>query len=116
MNKIHERRLLKCAEITENAPLGRFSMKSYFHTCGSPACALGHYAAATHYRVLPRPSKDSPGYIDRPSQRIMEKHFGISEEEFGDLFVPGLSRNNEFTREGVAEYIRNFVKRKRSES
>jgi len=96
--------------------------------CGTPACALGHYAARTDLQRLLKVSilKDRYGTkyatMDRFGgvagdgdweEQDVKDHFGIDGEEFSELFDPE-GCNNARTSLQAAKYIEKFVKRKQN--
>ena len=118
LSAIHRKRLLNVARaLREDPDPERFTM-AYFSSCGTPACALGHYAfrkdlQKTFYLRkergwlgLVKSRKEDLG-ID--SDHVLD-HFGIemgeSEELFGDHGCGGAKTPIE-----AATYIEKFVER-----
>ncbi len=152
MNKVQVKRLLNVAVALRDAAKARkkFSMKKYVfgdhcevktvfkdgryisynreeNFCGTPACALGHYAARTDLQRLLKISilKDYQGgkYATMDSfgsksgsgwgmESVMD-HFGIDSREFEELFDPD-GCGNAKTPLQAAKYIEKFVKDKQS--
>ena len=141
MNEIQAQRLLNVAKALREAPRPEaFTMQYYINPrderrpekedtlCGTPACALGHYAARTDlqdlleiqvvravnqffdrtvmtYRGIPysRPCYDSG--------KVME-HFGLSFRGVSEIFAED-GCEDAHTALGAAEYIERFVQRLR---
>jgi hypothetical protein len=121
LTKLGARRLLKLAKILDTADAlhkrrkePTYNQFQMVHSCGTPACALGHYAAATKARFK----------IDRLSETVFYKgnslyheaqvaidEFGVSRGEGYALFsFEGMGGAK--TAKQAAKYIRSFVKRK----
>lgn len=117
------RRLLKLADIlfTADAQHRKSKEPTYDqtrlrHDCGTPACALGHWASNNrrrweweegHYPVL-RHESTGETWFDAT------KEFAITYEEADELFeMNGCGRAT--TGKEAARYIRGFVKRKQRE-
>jgi hypothetical protein len=102
MKAIYKRRLLKCAGIVDKASRKNFTMGTFFHHCGTPACALGHYEYATR-----RTKAINRAFMLDSAQQ----HFDLTADEVIKLF--GVYGCNEArTGKQAAKYIRNFVKQK----
>jgi hypothetical protein len=124
--KVGAERLLKLADILDAADAlhrenkePRYNQEAFIHPCGTPACALGHWAAANPRRwrtdeeigmfrwvYLRANSSDEP--LEDAGQE-----FGISPGEASELFDHdgcGAAR----TGKQAAKYIRKFVERKMS--
>ena len=115
--------LLNVAKALRESPKpGRFDMGYYVDdTCGTPACALGHYASREDLQNFMRLVKDDDGdwtvqyvervaennYVDFEHDEVCE-HFGISLRQATQLFGPvgcgGAKAAND-----AAEYIEHFV-------
>lgn len=123
MRAIHKKRLLNVARaLRESKEPDKFTMDVFGHECGTPACALGHYASrrdlqdAFSLRALPgrtysslflRGGRSTIGY-DYPE---VARHFGVSKDEAKELFgFEGCG--NAFTATNAAAYIERFVARK----
>ncbi len=112
-------RLLKLALILDTADAlhkkkgeSTYDQGIYRHPCGTPACALGHWAAANPKRWrfdnygLPFVARD----FESGTYSAVDE-FGISYDEADDLF--GYAGCGEAqTAKEAARYIRTFVKRK----
>lgn len=111
MNK--ERLLNVARALRESQVPGDFTMVRLVNPCGTPACALGHYAARTdlqdeywidaygRFRCV----SDDRGDDDDDSDA---KHFGITSDESSELFgTEGCGEAK--TAIEAAEYIEQFV-------
>lgn len=86
------------------------------HKCGTPACAIGHYAVR---RDLQRSfALDKGGdLVDNNGYSVMHdsyqslKHFGIDYDEAEELFDSD-GCGNASTALAAAKYIENFIERK----
>jgi hypothetical protein len=111
------RRLLRLAAILDKVPTDQtlpdgqpiYDQKQYVHPCGSPACALGHWAAANPKRweidrsILVK--KDSP--LSSVVRSAMDE-FNLSYLTVDDLFGSyGCGKAK--TGPEAAAFIRNFV-------
>ena len=116
---IYRQRLLNVARALREAPRPeQFYMGAFARPCGSPACALGHYAART--------DMDQPFSLGADSclwfegrwvsslalfNRLIPEHFGITSREADQLFYgDGCGRAQ--TPEQAIAYIENFVEKK----
>ncbi len=119
LTKLGARRLLKLASILDTAdalhkkrgePL--YNQEDYVHSCGSPACALGHYAANTRGFTLDRAWGE---YCRKGLSFTWDcgaaKEFGLSTSEATELFYYN-GCGEAKTAKQAAKYIRSFVKRK----
>lgn len=121
MKAIYKKRLLNVARALRESPAPkRFTMGQYGfdepNTCGTPACALGHYAFRTDlqktfnlYSSWVRFKKSSE-LVDHYSPEV-SKHFDLTADETEELFG-GEGCGNARTVEQAATYIEGFVKRK----
>jgi len=114
--------------------VGRVFMGAYMKPCGSPACALGHYALRTDlqdYLVAVRGPLGGAikykynggvvGYEGYESPRL-QAHFNITYDEANELFAPNgcgvplpkwaADHHPGFLPARVIAYIRAFVARK----
>ena len=116
MKPIHRKRLLNVAKaLRESANPKAFSMEFFawggrwiLHPCGTPACAVGHYAARRDLQRTFRITKNgSLPFADEDSY----SHFGIDGEEYDALFS-AVGCGNAKTTTQAARYIERFVKRK----
>jgi hypothetical protein len=118
---IHAQRLLNVARALRESPdPGSFDMDAYMHPCGTPACALGHYAARTDLQgafvVLPREgtigclmtASGSDSFYDHAT---VCEHFGITFGEANLLFShDGCNRAR--SARVAAKFIESFVAQK----
>lgn len=148
MNKTQEKRLLNVARALRESPAPeKFTMSMLVHDfvegkdpngfCGTPACALGHYAARGDLQKLMKVqisfTKDDysaeGGYTEAEivysgdkknnyGQRlcgidddVVCEHFGIDEEDACELFEAG-GCGGATTPKAAAKYIERFVARK----
>jgi hypothetical protein len=94
-----------------------FDMAFYVHSCGTPACALCHYAARRDLQDRFRidNDRDFADVVNADDGRLMlpgdiAGHFEISVDEVGELFeVDGC--DDAQTPVEAAEYIEAFVAR-----
>lgn len=95
-----------------------YDHSSYRHPCGTPACALGHWAAAHPERwtfddriplLWEEFREDDSGVYDDESIE-----FGISDKQSLELFGSFGCGNAQNGKEAAA-YIREFIKRNRKE-
>lgn len=90
--------------------LGKVSSKP---TCGTPACAMGHYAVRDDLQDTF--TLDETGGLRvrgrRPNFEVIGNHFGISYEETNELFSE-YGCGNAQTREEAARYIEEFAEAK----
>jgi len=126
---IHAKRLLNVARALRESPQpAAFTMGDYCYgrhddyPCGTPACAVGHYAARRDLQGLFRLSsgtlqilKDRRTYVwvnfcDEVDEKA-ERHFGINSDEWTELFSYA-GCDNAQTPEEAAAFIERFVARK----
>ena len=87
------------------------------HTCGTPACALGHYAARTDLQRFVGLDKwgdlylRANGYGTDHSSNALLGYFGLTGDESFELFG-GDGCGNATKAIDAAEYIEEFLKRK----
>lgn len=130
MKAVHAKRLLNVARALRESPAPkRFCMTQYGYcdpdgddsdsTCGTPACALGHYAARTDLqRLLTLTEYGTLRYRDRRhpasygDDSVLE-HFGIGETEAMNLFA-GWGCGNAKTPKAAAKWIEKFVDERRA--
>lgn len=127
MKTIHKKRLLNVAKaLRESKNPKAFNMNSLIwdyldalHPCGTPACALGHYAARTdlqHFlkirgftvRYLSGGNLDAY-YLNSGGDRKLQNHFGLSGDEVIELFDSD-GCGDAKTPKAAAKYIEDFVK------
>lgn len=136
MNQVQAKRLLNVAKALRESAVPRlFTMAHWGYGadevtspqadkgCGTPACALGHYASR---RDLQRAFKlDEDGLVNDASDYSVgfdvekrspeiEEHFGLSRSEPSELFGPEGCGHAKTVKE-AARYIERFVKRKQRE-
>jgi hypothetical protein len=113
---MHAQRLLNVARaLRESRNPEQFTMGRYVNMCGTPGCALGHYAARhdlqDYFRLnqhwlessRPDPMEIIYGAMD---------HFEITEKQSDELFSE-VGCGNAKTPIQAAEYIEAFVERHR---
>lgn len=116
---MNSERLLNVAKtLREAAHNELFTMRRYVHDCGTPACAIGHYAARADLQSIIRIDHGSILYVatDEDGQSEiadydddqMCEHFGISEGQAHELFS-GDGCGKAKTPIEAAEYIERFV-------
>lgn len=138
MNKIQQKRLLNVAKsLRESKAPKKFDMNFYVHGdiwaesaefCGTPACALGHYAARpdlqkllkieirndgeenTFAQLVHRDGGHNASY----SQRSVIEHFGVDQKEADALFAPN-GCGGAKTPKKAAQFIERFVAQKTKE-
>lgn len=109
---MNKERLLNVAKaLRESEHPERFTMRTIAHSCGTPACALGHYAARRDLQdafiLLKHGELRATGDAASPFLAELE-HFDISRAEEEKLFgVWGC--NDAQTPLQAAEYIERFV-------
>lgn len=151
LTKVQEKRLLNVAKALRESRVPRmFDMSTYVHDdpspryneagevikneknfCGTPACALGHYAARTDLQRLLKITVDKTDYGNYAdmvyfgdkttnewgdtsagwNDEAVLEHFGITESEACELF-DGDGCGNAKTALQAAKYIERFVARK----
>jgi hypothetical protein len=115
---IHAQRLLNVARaLRESLIPDHFDMGIYAHHCGTPACAIGHYASRTDLQDLLFLSKGgnlcsatTRDSIDYYEAWVLQ-HFGITDEQSDELFSPQGCGNAE-TPNQAADFIEAFVAEK----
>ena len=130
MNKVHERRLRNVIRALEESPNPKaFTMSCFVngdefdyrtggnHFCGTPACALGHYAARRDLQREFRVITDHNGvrYLEDPMSAIDKsmKHFGLRDLEFQELFGAEGCGDAKTTKKAI-RYIEKFIERKKN--
>jgi hypothetical protein len=112
---MNEKRLLNVIKAIEESPNPKmFSMRSY-SDCGTPACAMGHYAARRDLQKTFRLDEDGNVVTNNGSNLwACENHFGITPDEDEELF--GLTGCGDAkTPKQAIRYIRKFIARKKAE-
>lgn len=132
---MNKERLLNVAKALRESPNpAEFSMGTY-QSCGTPACALGHYAArqdlqddfelGEKFGIAPRGARsayDIRGDTLTYCGREVCSHFGITEGQATQLFADGdpdedegsgipVGCGNPINAVAAAEYIEHFVER-----
>lgn len=120
LKAIHRKRLENVARALMESPNPEhFSMETFAsdHSCGTPACALGHYAWRTDLQGAFR-LREIGDVVTRDGRRpenwfgYVCHHFGISLYEYIELFS-NAGCGNAKTPEQAAAYILDFVERHR---
>lgn len=130
MNEIGKARLLNVAKaLRESKNPDQFTMQVYGHSCGTPACALGHYAARQDLQSTYTLREDGGLIAKDDSSRSwvpftsigVQEHFDITKDETYELFsdneafdddeTPTWGCGNAKTALEAAEYIEAFVAR-----
>lgn len=117
MNKL---RLLNVAKaLRESKYPTRFSMRRFGDDCGTPACALGHYAVRRDLQGIFTLNKT--GYLRRIKGRedgvsgvtdsTILRHFGITHKQAFELFRGDSGCGGALTTTQAADYIEKFVER-----
>jgi hypothetical protein len=117
---MNKERLLKVARaLRESRAPDDFTMERFGNDCGTPACALGHYASRrdlqrtfrfAKYQDIGRPTllyakTGRCAYVDH--EEVLD-HFGVSYGQCDELFGPdGCDRA--MTPQQAADYIERFV-------
>lgn len=121
--KIGLKRLLKLADILDVADAEHrkrgepmYSQSTFSHLCGSPACALGHWAATNQKRgwKLTLGGVKYKGYSVACDSEDVRNEFGLSWKEAANLFSYS-GCDSAQTAKQAAKYIRKFVARKQKE-
>jgi hypothetical protein len=108
-------RLLNVARALDEAPNpGEFTLSCYTHDCGTPGCALGHYAARADLQdafkladvELVTANGEVIGYWDF---EVLD-HFEIHALQAEELFGPG-GCGGATTSAAAAANVRDFVRR-----
>jgi len=119
---VHAQRLLNVARsLKESRAPAKFDMGTYGHSRGTPACALGHYAARTDLQNvlflsgtgdLMQANKARGGFVRTDyDDSLILSHFGLTDKEVTEIF--GCEGCGEATNpEDAAAYIENFVAEK----
>jgi hypothetical protein len=118
----------------------KFDMRKFGHSCGTPACAIGHYFARTDLQsefvlssrgsIATTAEPLEPLWIGmRGGHTAIRDHFGITEEQEDELFGDPIDDDDEenvFVRENAgcgnaqtaieaAEYIERFCEHAKDE-
>lgn len=114
MNALQKRRFKTLIEVVDATPRKDFNMSSLLHVCGSPACALGYYAA--HRKFTAPFRRTYVEYLDGHKEYealndwflSAETHFGLTADETVQLFdFSGCGGAR--TPKQVAKYLRKFL-------
>ena len=115
MNKLGKKRLLNVAKALRESPEPKkFSMDWYGNDCGTPMCALGHYAYRRDLQRTFRLSEHGT-FLNNAGERspeweyVLYPHFGITEEEATFLFERR-GCGNAKTNIQAAKFIEKFVR------
>jgi len=109
--------LLDAASSIKDGEKSCFTMKSYFNECGTPACALGHYATRTDLQEAfhQGPIEDRWVYLAGTTEFLtdyycapVQYHFGITKVQARMLFSGGGCGGANTELEAV-KYIKWFV-------
>jgi hypothetical protein len=114
-------RLLELADILDRADEEHrakgepgYSQRRFLHHCGTPSCALGHWAAAHPERwtmMTGIPGRWMPFNQIDPALTAGMHEFCITGGEWEELFE-GIGCGGAKTAKQAAAYIREFVKRR----
>lgn len=115
---VYRQRMLNVAKALRESPNpDEFTMSWYGSSCGTPQCALGHYAFRTDLQsafklenTLVFPVADDYHYCSADSVTVRE-HFSLTNVEACTLFC-SRGCNDAQTPEAAALYIERFVERK----
>ncbi|MEM9388719.1 MAG: hypothetical protein AAGA68_27000 [Pseudomonadota bacterium] len=120
--KVRTDRLRKVVRaLRESPPPESFTMRVFGQGCGTPACALGHYAAR---RDLQRTFKLSPHGLLRGGDgtRLYDaygaatEHFQLSGDDVAIELFGAHGCDDAATAEGAADYIEAFCDRVEAQS
>jgi hypothetical protein len=117
---MNKERLLNVAKALRESPEPeKFDMDLYIHTCGTPACAFGHYASRSDLQdewIVDRCgmicAADDGSELDMIAfgDRSL-RHFDITAQQADELFGPKHGCGGAKTAIAAAEYIEAFVAR-----
>ena len=114
---MNRNRLLNVAKALREAPNpAAFDMGVYVHSCGTPACALGHYGCRPDLQDVFFQRDGSLFAINEDGRETMcimdvaRKHFDISSREVDQLFEATGCGHAETAQEAAA-YIERFVEK-----
>lgn len=131
MNAVQRKRLLNVAKaLRESKAAKEFTMGNYCDPeCGTPHCALGHYASRRDLQRLLKLTAFAYGVDDWSfdittvdggltgyDAPVVLDHFGITEEEAGGLFNGDDGCGGAKTPKQAARFIERFVARKEREA
>lgn len=118
MKALYRKRLLNVARaLRESRNPDEFTMEKTHHECGTPACAIGHYAAR---RDLQREFtlKSALGSTDGDGEwaYAAQRHFGLEGLATVELLFGSKGCGGAETPKAAARYIERFVARKKKEA
>jgi hypothetical protein len=100
--------------LSESQRPHKFTMSRYVNSCGTPACAFGHYASREDLQDLCKISatgavryQDSGDLCDYDDSAILD-HFDITGEQAEELFGP-TGCGGAATVDEAVKYIESFV-------
>lgn len=121
MNIYRERMQNVVRALRESPDPSKFTMRVTFNDCGTPACALGHYANRVDLQSV---YTKKYGIVLRLNQGLVEScmihanenisvedHFGVTVEETFELFGTRGCNNAQTPEEAIA-YLEAFIERK----
>lgn len=119
MNAQQEQNLRNVARALRESPNpDKFTMKRYGHGCGTPACALGHYAArpdlsggrlALVYGAGGTILVDRNGYLAAYCEGTVQSEFGLSRREACALFDGQTGCGGAKTATEAIDFIEAFI-------
>lgn len=111
---MNKQRLLNVARALRESPNPEmFTMKLYLHSCGTPACALGHYGVRSDLQDEFYSDEHGALYASGGNPWIFaaaKAHFDLRDKEADELFDSD-GCGNAKTAIDAAEYIEKFVAR-----
>jgi hypothetical protein len=112
---MNRERLLNVAKALRESPKPKaFYMGSYARSCGTPACAFGHYAARpdlqSAFTLEGGHPIDFAGHEVFHDSGLSAHHFGLERRQLCELFDDG-GCGGARTAIQAAEYIETFVAR-----
>lgn len=119
--KVRLDRLRKVVRALREVPpeqKSEFTMVHYVHDCGTPACALGHFAARRDlqrvFKIFPNrsPSRKAEARYRGNDWDLLSSgdYFGLERAQMNELFGPAGCDDAE-TPLQAARYIERFIKR-----
>jgi hypothetical protein len=111
---MNKERLLNVAKALRESPSPSvFTMMKYGHGCGTPACALGHYAVRGDLQDVFALTESgslvmAKDHLDYYTLSPTLQHFGITREQEDELFGCHGCGNAQTPNE-AADYIERFV-------
>lgn len=116
---MNKKRLLKVAQALRESPAPkRFYQGKFAHSCGTPACAFGHYAARRDLQKTFKLNVNDVGtdWVTKDGRPVwydeesVTSHFGITEDQGRELFS-SQGCGNAQTPKQAARYIERFVEK-----